>query len=118
MESVKERAWGAIRAYEPELRELAARILEQGDPTFLNDHFRGPDHDLHFQQILERLVEVLEEMPEHYRQVLIGRELAGMSYHEMAHAFGAPRGTIMSRLHRARRIMQQELEPYLSDTLN
>lgn len=39
--------------------------------------------------------------PEH-REVMILRELQGLSYDEMAQVLGVPRGTIESRLHRAR----------------
>ena len=53
----------------------------------------GRAMDLH--AALERL------SPEH-REVLVLREFEQMSYEEMALVVGVPRGTIQSRLHRAR----------------
>jgi RNA polymerase sigma-70 factor (ECF subfamily) len=49
--------------------------------------------------------------PEH-RQVLVLRELDGMSYEEMAASLGVPRGTIESRLHRARAELRRQLTAY------
>ncbi|MFB3891267.1 MAG: RNA polymerase sigma factor [Phycisphaerae bacterium] len=50
--------------------------------------------------------------PEH-REVIALRELEGMSYDEIAAALGVPRGTVESRLFRARRILQGLLKEYL-----
>ncbi len=49
--------------------------------------------------------------PEH-RQVLVLRELDGMSYGAMAASLGVPRGTIESRLHRARAELKRRLVAY------
>ena len=56
----------------------------------------------------------LAELPEHHRQVIVLREIEGMSYEQMADALDVPKGTIMSRLFHARKKMQAELAPYLS----
>ena len=53
------------------------------------------------------LKEALEELPLEFREVLIMRELEGMSYKEIAGAAGVPPGTVMSRLARARKRLQQ-----------
>ena len=51
-----------------------------------------------------RLVrEGLERLPAEYREVLVLRELEGMSYKQIARITGAPIGTVMSRLARARK---------------
>jgi RNA polymerase sigma-70 factor (ECF subfamily) len=50
--------------------------------------------------------------PEH-RQVLALREFEGMSYEEMAQVLGVPRGTVESRLHRARGELREKLKSYL-----
>jgi RNA polymerase sigma factor (sigma-70 family) len=53
------------------------------------------------------LKEALEELPLEFREVLVMRELEGMSYKEIAGAAGVPPGTVMSRLARARKRLQQ-----------
>jgi RNA polymerase sigma-70 factor, ECF subfamily len=49
--------------------------------------------------------------PEH-RQVIVLRELEGLSYEEMAESLGVPRGTVESRLHRARAELKEALRRY------
>lgn len=51
---------------------------------------------------------ILALSPEH-RQVIVLRELQGTSYDEMAEILGVPRGTVESRLFRARRQLQEFL---------
>jgi len=50
--------------------------------------------------------------PEHC-EVIVLRELQGLSYDEIAEVLGVPRGTVESRLFRARRLLQERLADYL-----
>lgn len=50
--------------------------------------------------------------PEH-RQILVLREFEQLSYEEMAEILGVPRGTVESRLHRARGELREKLKAYL-----
>jgi len=50
--------------------------------------------------------------PEH-REVIVLREFEQMSYEEMAEVLGVPRGTVESRLSRARSEMREKLKDYL-----
>lgn len=57
-----------------------------------------------------RLVqEALEALPPEFREVIVLRELEGMSYNDIAGLCEIPVGTVMSRLARARRRLQQSL---------
>lgn len=51
----------------------------------------------------------LEKLPPNFREVLILRELEGMSYRQIAHVTGIPAGTVMSSLSRARDRLRQAL---------
>lgn len=55
-------------------------------------------------------------LSEEHRQVLLLREVEGMSYEEIAEVLEIPKGTIMSRLFHARRNMQRHLRPFLGQT--
>lgn len=54
----------------------------------------------------------LEELPEVFRDVVLLVDLRGQSYRDAADALGCPVGTVMSRLHRGRRILKQRLRDY------
>jgi RNA polymerase sigma factor (sigma-70 family) len=51
----------------------------------------------------------LETLPPNFREVLILREIEGMSYKEIAHITGMRAGTVMSSLSRARLRLRQAL---------
>ncbi len=55
------------------------------------------------------LRKALEKLPPNSREVLILRELEGMSYREIANITGMPVGTVMSSLSRARGRLRQAL---------
>lgn len=52
----------------------------------------------------------IEELPAEFREALVLREMEGMSYKEIAEITGAPVGTVMSRLARARQQLRQRLQ--------
>jgi RNA polymerase sigma-70 factor (ECF subfamily) len=51
----------------------------------------------------------LEKLPPNFREVLVLRELEGLSYREIATITGVPAGTVMSSLSRARARLRQVL---------
>ena len=53
------------------------------------------------------LADAVAALPLQYREVLILRELEEMSYREIAHVVDIPIGTVMSRLARARSLLQR-----------
>jgi RNA polymerase sigma-70 factor (ECF subfamily) len=54
-------------------------------------------------------MEAIEELPVEFREAIILRELEEMSYKEIAEVMDVPLGTVMSRLARARRQLQESL---------
>ena len=54
----------------------------------------------------------LAELPEDYRLVVVLADLEGLKYKEVADAIGCPVGTVMSRLFRARRVLEERLAGY------
>jgi RNA polymerase sigma-70 factor (ECF subfamily) len=62
-----------------------------------------------------RVRTAIEKLPPNIREVLILRELEGMSYKEIAHITGMPAGTVMSTLSRARRRLRQVLTGLITE---
>ncbi|MFU8831954.1 MAG: sigma-70 family RNA polymerase sigma factor [Wenzhouxiangella sp.] len=54
----------------------------------------------------EHLQHMIDALPVTFREVLVLREIEGYSYKEIAEILGAPAGTVMSRLARARALLQ------------
>ena len=69
----------------------------------------NPGRALLDKEIRARIDQALSELSENHRNVLVMRELEGMSYEEMAQAMNCSKGTIMSRLFHARKNMQKRL---------
>lgn len=56
---------------------------------------------------------VIEKLAPEYRDVVVLRELDGMSYREIVEVLGVPEGTVESRLFRARQELKEHLKDYL-----
>ncbi|MGA2497317.1 MAG: sigma-70 family RNA polymerase sigma factor [Tepidisphaeraceae bacterium] len=59
------------------------------------------------------LAQMLQVLSPEHREVIVLRELEGMTYEEIASELGIPRGTVESRLHRAREQMRERFKGYL-----
>jgi RNA polymerase sigma-70 factor (ECF subfamily) len=57
----------------------------------------------------EIVQQAIEELPLEYREAIVLRELEGLSYKEIAQVSDVPMGTVMSRLARARKQLEQRL---------
>ncbi len=57
----------------------------------------------------ELLRKLLGDLPVEFREVIVLRELEGFSYKEIASIANIPIGTVMSRLSRARRLLENRL---------
>lgn len=64
---------------------------------------------LDWEQVDDRLKHAIDDLPVHYREVLLLWAVEGLKYREVAEVLGVPLGTVMSRLHRARGILSDRL---------
>jgi RNA polymerase sigma-70 factor (ECF subfamily) len=55
----------------------------------------------------------MRNVPDRFRELLVLREIQGMSYKEIAEVTGIPMGTVMSRLSRARQAFRGALNTHL-----
>jgi len=60
----------------------------------------------------------IENLPLHYREILLLCEVEEMSYHEIAETLSIPIGTVMSRLSRARKTLRAALRPQFQQKTN
>lgn len=72
-------------------------------------HMDGPGKSLERKRLHARLLAALDELPEDQRQVIVLREVDGLSYKEISEVLEIPEGTVMSRLFYARKKLQHAL---------
>lgn len=99
-----------------EIRKSTAVVFDEAahSPSVHQPNAEEALVDAGNRQILRRCIEGL---PEPFREVLVMRELEEMSYRQIAEVIGVPPGTVMSRLSRARKRLEecaksQDMESY------
>jgi RNA polymerase sigma-70 factor (ECF subfamily) len=70
---------------------------------------RHPEAAMLRQDARESFRRMLDRLPPEFREVIVLRELQGLSYKEIGEVAGVPVGTVMSRLSRARDRLQEAL---------
>ena len=86
----------------------AERDVLFDEKTHFSDGARpNPETELLLRARRESLEICIGELPVGFREIIVMRELEGMSYREIAEAAEVPVGTVMSRLARARKRLQQ-----------
>jgi RNA polymerase sigma-70 factor (ECF subfamily) len=88
--------------------------LEEGDYFLYNRLEESAGRPLEEEQVVERLsqndvVDALSAVPHDFRDVLVLVDIGDFSYQDAAQILDIPIGTVMSRLHRARRVLKREL---------
>jgi RNA polymerase sigma-70 factor (ECF subfamily) len=68
-----------------------------------------PETELIDSGLRESLHQALDRLPAEFREVIVLRELEGMTYKQIGEVTGVPVGTVMSRLSRARLRLQRAL---------
>ncbi len=102
------------------VRNVSYSFLEKNRPSDLAVEFDEkvhtteagqPDAEASLLQSVDSraLREALEELPVNFREIVILRELEGMSYKEIAEVMGVPMGTVMSGLARGRAQLRERL---------
>lgn len=78
----------------------------------LEDDSAHPDLDVLDRIAADEVVAAVDELPPAHREVVMLVDVEGFAYKDAAEILGVPIGTVMSRLHRARRQLQRRLYDY------
>ena len=97
------RAWREFNETDHEVEEFVDLLKDESAPITdmrrdMFDHLLGDD-----------VVRAMESLNEEFRTILILSDLEEMTYEEIAEILEIPLGTVRSRLHRARKVMQEKL---------
>jgi RNA polymerase sigma-70 factor (ECF subfamily) len=101
------------RRYEKIRRTLSLNWLGREEKGRLeNPSGPGKGKDIELRMDVSSM---LATLPGKHRETLVLREILGLSYEEIAETLGIPRGTVESRLHRARKELGERLKEYFSE---
>jgi RNA polymerase sigma-70 factor (ECF subfamily) len=92
----------------------SSRTTENDRPEMqISDVRRGPGDELLRKESSQVLGDAIRSLPEKYRIAFIMKEVQELPYETIAQVLKCSTGTIKSRLHRARELLQRKLEHYL-----
>ena len=91
-----------------ELRESMDGVMEAQ-----NEVARDPFADVQDRELREKLTQAINELTPEHKAVIVLRTIEGMSYKDIGDILGCSEGTVMSRLHYARKKLQDKLRVYL-----
>lgn len=98
----------------PALEFDEVKSVEQGEGLLQELHRRdGPEEMAVRKEQAQHIQKVLSEISDEHRTVVVLREIDGMNYDQIAKVLGISKGTVMSRLHYARKRLQQGLKNLL-----
>lgn len=105
-----------INHYRRSVRERRVLDTEEGTPVgdgvMSRAAMRGLTDSTSVAQeglLRSEILAALDNLPEDYRLMIVLADIEELSYKEIAEAVSVPIGTVMSRLHRARKLMQKQL---------
>jgi RNA polymerase sigma-70 factor (ECF subfamily) len=103
------------------VRQRAARgrafgtdpVPEEEWERAMPDPAAGPGESAERAEERARIRKALDALPQHHRAIIMLSDLEGLSYREIAEVLDIPMGTVMSRLHNARKRLRRVLGPLL-----
>ena len=78
-----------------------------------NEVAKDPFSDVHDRELREKLLSAINDLTPEHKAVIILRTVEGLSYKDIGAILGCSEGTVMSRLHYARKKLQQKLSVFL-----
>jgi RNA polymerase sigma-70 factor, ECF subfamily len=81
------------------------RVADRVDPRAVTPGGGDPELASRRREVREFVAQGVQELPDAQREVLLLREVEGLSYEEIAETMQISKGTVMSRLHYARKKM-------------
>lgn len=90
-------------------RKLIHSVVECNRPTEVDTRHRAPLDFLLSQERREEVRRAMTKMSERDRQLLMLKYVEGLSYGEIAKRVGVTASAVQSRLHRARKLLRNEI---------
>jgi RNA polymerase sigma-70 factor (ECF subfamily) len=109
-----------INRYRKETREPG--MVDYGDVENFYDSIRDDSTDtndlqqkMYNNMLSDEVTQALQSLPEDFRTVVILCDIEGLTYEEISDFLNCPIGTVRSRLHRGRKMLEDMLRDYAKD---
>jgi RNA polymerase sigma-70 factor (ECF subfamily) len=94
-------------------KRIEAQIIKFPQTATSDD----PERTMAQREILQLVERATDNLPEIFRIVFMTRVIEGMSTEDTANLLGLPPDTVKTRLHRARRLVRDELDKQIGPVL-
>lgn len=92
-------------------------LTEEGEVAReVPDWTHSPERVLERQELQQIVQREISQLPQDFKEVVVLRDLQGLSYKEMTEVIGISLEAVKSRLFRARALLRERLRPYLEGT--
>jgi RNA polymerase sigma-70 factor (ECF subfamily) len=109
-----------INRYRKETREPS--MVDYDDVENFYDSIRDEATDsndlqkkMYSNMLSDEVTQALQSLPEDFRTVVILCDIEGLTYDEIAEFLNCPIGTVRSRLHRGRKMLEEKLHDYAKE---
>jgi RNA polymerase sigma factor (sigma-70 family) len=92
-----------VNSDDPQAKEIITALTDKS----------GVDRDAFVRELQEKLNDAMQKLSIKHRTVVTLFEIDGLSHQEIAEVMGCSVGTVRSRLHYAKQLLQAELQPYM-----
>jgi RNA polymerase sigma-70 factor (ECF subfamily) len=94
-------------------RKMASIYDREGKSHEIPSLAEAPDRDPQRREMADLLRDALDQLSEDHKTILVLREFEGLSYNEIAEVLDCSKGTVESRLYRARNRLREKMERFL-----
>lgn len=100
------RAQKRLKRIEPDKELVRGQVI----PFPLTAAIADPERIMAQRQLLQLVEEATDALPDNFRLVFIARVIEGLSVEETANLLCLPQATVKTRLHRARKLVREQME--------
>ena len=91
-----------------DFRESIDELMESQDEVA-----KDPFSDVYDKELRQNLISAINDLTPEHKAVIVLRTIEGLSYKDIGEILGCSEGTVMSRLHYARKKLQDKLSAFL-----
>lgn len=101
-----------MRSFRVESLDQPSEWGETEGTRDLADNQNSPEVELESKELRTKILAAIDSLPGEYREIIVLREIEGLSYNEIVAVTGLSLDNVKTRLSRARAQLRRRLDPY------